>query len=578
MRFLLLFIGTLGCVLSGEAAIRWFNPKQELQQVVGGQAWKNDIRSNIYYRLPDKAQKKVRESVWNLGCQSAGLYLRFYTDSPNIIVRYGVKGAFSMPHMPATGVSGVDLYAIDKHGKELWCGGNYHFADTVTYRYTSLDVESPYGREYQLFLPLYNQVEWLEIGVEEEARFSFVPVTLERPVVIYGTSIAQGACASRPGMAWTNIVLRRLGGELINVGFSGNGKLENSVIDLLAEIDAKAYVFDCMPNLTGMKKEILTDSIVHVVQRIKKIRPEVPLILSEHAGYPNGSSSTRQRELYSVCNEAVREAYERLKAENIEELYLFTNEEMAQPLDATVEGVHPNDYGMNALANAYEKKLREVLHEPVGRFSTQQPVTQRREPNVYEWRERHEQVLALCRERKPKLLLLGNSLTHHWGGEPAFRIARDSAGWNRTVAPLGAINMGFGWDRIENLLWRVYHGELDGYQAEKIVVMIGTNNLNGVPDEEIVEGIRFLLEAIRFRQPQAIIRLVGIPPRRGEEAHLKQINAELKEVAQKTNTEFLDLTSYLTTSDGKMDPQYYIQDGLHLNQAGYQRIGEIFVK
>ena len=578
MKFLLLFVGFLGSFLQGTAAIRWFDPQREAQQVVGGQGWKTDIRSHIYHRLPDKARAQVREGIWYLGCQSAGLYLRFYTDSPNISVRYGVEHDFAMPHMPATGVSGVDLYAVDKHGKELWCGGTYRFADTIVYHYASLDTESPYGREYRLFLPLYNRVKWLEIGVDEESRFVFAPATQERPVVVYGTSIAQGACASRPGMAWTNILTRRLGGELVNMGFSGNGKLEDAVIDLLAEVDAKAYVFDCMPNLTGMDRDRLADSIVRAVRRLKKVRPGVPLILSEHAGYPHGSSSARQKELYTVCNEAVRQAYERLKAEKTEALYLFTAEEMAQPLDATVEGVHPNDYGMAALAAAYERKLREVLHEPVGRFSTQQPVTQRREPGNYEWRERHEQVLSLCRERSPELLLLGNSLTHHWGGEPAFRIARDSAGWNRTVAPLGAINLGFGWDRIENLLWRVYHGELDGYRADKIVVMIGTNNLNDVPDEEIVEGIRFLLGAIRYRQPAASLRLVGIPPRQGEEAHLKRLNADLEAMARETNTEFLDLTPLLTGPDGKMDPQYYLQDGLHLNQAGYRRIGETFVK
>lgn len=163
------------------------------------------------------------------------------------------KGGLSMPHMPATGVSGIDLYATDNNGQERWCAGNYSMGDTIVYNFRGLSyaAKSGNGFEYQLFLPLYNSVSWMEIGVPADASFRFLRVSQEKPLVIYGTSIAQGACASRPGMAWGNILNRKLGHPVINLGFSGNGKLEEALFDLLSEIDARLYIIDCMPNLAG---------------------------------------------------------------------------------------------------------------------------------------------------------------------------------------------------------------------------------------------------------------------------------------------------------------------------------------
>jgi GDSL-like Lipase/Acylhydrolase family len=96
---------------------------------------------------------------------------------------------------------------------------------------------------------LYNSVQWMEIGIQEGTLFNPLPTRKEKPIVVYGTSIAQGGCASRPGMAWPAILGRKLDRPLINLGFSGNGRLEKEVIDLMIEIDAKLFVLDCLPNL-----------------------------------------------------------------------------------------------------------------------------------------------------------------------------------------------------------------------------------------------------------------------------------------------------------------------------------------
>ncbi len=155
--------------------------------------------------------------------------------------------------MPATGVSGIDLYSKTIDGKWLWAAGKFSFKDTITYHFTNLLPNDQHvnNREYTLYLPLYNSVKWMEITVPKAALFKSLPVRKDNPIVVYGTSIAQGACASRPGLAWTNILGRKLDRPVINLAFSGNGKLEKELIELLSEIDASLYVLDCLPNLTS---------------------------------------------------------------------------------------------------------------------------------------------------------------------------------------------------------------------------------------------------------------------------------------------------------------------------------------
>ena len=144
------------------------------------------------------------------------------------------------------------------------------------------------------------------------------------------------------------------------------------------------------------------------------------------------------------------------------------------------------------------------------------------------------------------------------------------------MRPAGFQNLGCGWDRIENVLWRIYHGELDGYKAGKVVLMIGTNNCGLNSDKEIVEGLRFLLSAIRQRQPEASVKVIGILPRRNQEQWVRNINFDIKEMVETEGYEFANPGTALLLQDGKIDESLFIGDGLHPNNRGYELIaGEI---
>lgn len=545
-------------------AIKWFNPQQSEIPCIQQRGWADEMK-NSYARLPDRARAEVREPVWKLSRNAAGLAIYFYTNAPEIRVRYTVSGGLNMPHMPSTGVSGVDLYSVDKQGHWMDNGVKYLFGDTIVYTYT--DLSSKMEREYRLYLPLYNSVTWMEIGVPEGSIFKVEPVRREKPIVVYGTSIAQGACASRPGNAWTNILARKLDWPVVNFGFSGNGQLEPEVLKYINEVDGAAYLLDCYPNLGKFTVEEKTRRTIEAVRTIRAKHAAL-IVIVQHTGFNQDEVQALTRTQVAEANEAAQKAYDQLKNE-VKDLHLMTFDESVRTTETTAEGIHPNDYGMVVLAGHHETFLRQLLRMPKGTKSTMIPVTQRREPGTYDWQARHQDILRQNAEQAPRRVIMGNSITHYWGG--AHRIQDGKESWNRVFVPAGYRNMGYGWDYVQNVLWRVYHGELDGFEAEKVVLNIGTNNLTFDSDEDIVEGLLFLLAAIHERQPKAAIKVVALYPRRAMEERVAGLNRKIEQAVLPLGYEYCDVGSYFLKPDGKIDETLF-RDGLHPNAKGYERI------
>lgn len=568
-------------VLAQSSQYVWWNPQTSTFPVVEGQAWPAKELKSPYDRLPARAEKQVRDVVWNLSNQSAGLMIRFRANSSDIKIRYTVGGKHALPHMPATGVSGVDLYAVSSDGEWRWCAGKYAFGDTITYDFKNLAANDNYhnhGREYRLFLPLYNSVKWLEIGTPQGTEFTPLTVRPDKPIVIYGTSIAQGACASRPGMAWTSILGRKMDRPLINLGFSGNGRLESEVVELIAEIDAKVYVLDCLPNLTirpdsklGLTAQEVKKRVINTVTALRQKRPEVPIALAEHAGYAEEDVNPQSKHYYEEINGVLKDAFATLKSEGFQNLYLIPKADFGQTYESTVDGTHPTDLGMLQYADGYEKHLRKILHEPSGEFPTTRPVTQMRELHNYDWEKRHSEILELNRKASPTTVVIGNSITHFWGGLPKGPRAVGESSWGSTFGK-NSVNMGYGWDRIENVLWRIYHGELDGFKPKQIFINIGTNNLGFNSDEEIAAGWKQLIETIKYRQPQAQIVMMGIYPRRQQEQRVAVLNDKLVQITGEADVLFLNPGKVFLKEDGKIDESLF-SDGLHPNEKGYGLLG-----
>ena len=356
---LFLALAFIGGSLSAQpgSSFSWWNPAKTPGWMPGGIAWRHDS-IDFYSRLPEDAAGSVRKDVFHLSRESAGVSVNFATDAPEVVVEYCVKEQLQFPHMPATGVSGIDLY--DGLGQRIV--GSYVFGDTVRYQFSGLSSDSPAdGENYTLYLPLYNTISWLRIGVEKGHLVS--PVNKVHPfsVVVYGTSIAQGACASRPGMAWGNLLGRLSGCEVINLGFSGNGRLEPEVIDCINRIAASIYILDCLPNLVDRPGEEVTQKIVNAVRQIRRMHPGIPIILTEHAGFGDEQRNAVNRQRCSAVNAALQKAMAELKERKIAGVYVLTKKNIGLDSDCFVDQVHPNDAGMVRYARAYWDLTRQIL-------------------------------------------------------------------------------------------------------------------------------------------------------------------------------------------------------------------------
>ncbi|GIW95925.1 MAG: hypothetical protein KatS3mg110_3966 [Pirellulaceae bacterium] len=359
LRWTILGTSCLICErLEGQpAGIRWYDVTS---WGVEGRGWADQERQRYFDRLPAKAEGRVRPAVWGLSRHSAGMAALFATDATQIYVRCKLYSSrLAMPHMPATGVSGLDLYARDMDGNWRWVQVVQPTAQKID-QLLAGGVD-PGGRTYLLYLPLYNGVDSLELGVPDGASFTPIVPRQDRPIVFYGTSIIQGACASRPGMALPAIVGRRLDVPTINLGFSGNGRMDPPVVELLAELDAEIFCIDCLPN---MQPEMVRERTEPLVRRLRESHPQTPILLVEDRWFTNSRFYESRRKFHEANHAALREAYRKLEADGIENLYyLHGHLLLGDDGEAATDGSHPNDLGFMRYADAYLKVIQQIRKE-----------------------------------------------------------------------------------------------------------------------------------------------------------------------------------------------------------------------
>lgn len=326
---------------------------------IEGKGWTDTQRP--FDRLPARAEAQVRPPVWTFSHDTSGLGFRFVTDAGSLKVRWALRkpDRFALTHMAATGVSGLDLYVRDA-GRWRWLAiaRPEHPGQNERTLFSGIETSS---REYLLYLPLYNGVDKIELGLPAGATLERAPVrNSERPpIVFYGTSVTQGGCASRPGMAYPSILGRRFDWPIVNLGFSGNGKAEPEVAQLLAELTPAAYIIDCLGNLdveqTGERVEPL-------VRTLRARHPAVPIVLVEGLNYTDTAMIDARRVLVTTRNTFLRKLFDALKKEGDGNVYYITSAQLlGGDGEDTVDGTHPTDLGFLRMADGIEPVLRETL-------------------------------------------------------------------------------------------------------------------------------------------------------------------------------------------------------------------------
>lgn len=312
-----------------------------------------------YERLPAYLKETCRPPVWHLGKNSSGLAIRFRTNSSSISAKWELLQDNRMNHMTDTGIKGVDLYVWEK---DHWQPVKAGLPTGKTNEQTIISNMTPQEREYIMFLPLYDGVISLSIGIDSTAYIKnpalpFPDTT--HPILVYGTSITQGGCATRPGMSYTNILSRKLNREVINLGFSGNGQLDYEIAELMAtRNDASMFILDFIPNVNVTQLTERTNTFFSI---IRKANPKTPILFVETVIFTHSLYDKYINETIVEKNRLLKAEYEKIKKEGDKNVYYLTsNDLIGHDGESTVDGIHLTDVGFLRISEALFKKIKRI--------------------------------------------------------------------------------------------------------------------------------------------------------------------------------------------------------------------------
>ena len=322
-----------------------FDPMQSAAAVCG-------LVPGAYCRVPKSVLALMSEGLKDLSAQTSGGRIRFNTDSEKLSVKLEVLSEPSMAHMASSGSSGLDFF--EGTGKEM----KYTATRQPACGQKKLEAEVALSRGEKtvtIYLPLYNGVRSLKIGLEKGASLAAPPpYTNEKPIVFYGSSITQGGCASRTSNSYCAMLARQFDSDFINLGFSGSAKGETYMAEYIAGLGMSCFVMDYDHNAPD--PEHLLKSHLPFLQTILAKQPELPVIMLSK---PDTNFTTDL-----VRRDIVKASYEKLLAEHYNVQFADGGELFGTDFrdSCTVDGCHPNDLGFYRMAQAVMPALEKALN------------------------------------------------------------------------------------------------------------------------------------------------------------------------------------------------------------------------
>lgn len=333
--------------------LKWMNA---LEIGLEGKGWEDTHRP--YDRLPRKAQAMVPEAVWNLSRTATGMCIHFRSDAYQIHARWEMQNAcLGEGNFPVAGYSGLDLYGDDQ-GTWRWVAATQNLEGPSPQVCIANGLDGK-DRAYCLYLPLRNPLEKLEIGVPVQSRLDPIAPRTQKSLVVYGTSIVHGAYGSHAGVIYPSLLGRRLNLPVINLGFSGNARMEIEVADLLAELEAQIYLLDPLPN---MDTNLVSERAEAFLLRLRARRPHAPIVLVEDFPRTNAWIKPELKKSVTEKNQRVREITGALIAGGMNDLTLIEGDELlGTDNEASLDCIHPSDLGYMRMADRIEPVLAALV-------------------------------------------------------------------------------------------------------------------------------------------------------------------------------------------------------------------------
>ena len=337
----------------------WLNANQKPFKTVGFYWFEQD---KVYRRFPVNPDPILPENVEALCNHTAGGQVKFKTDSCRIAVKVKLRDLVAMDNMTAISHSGFDLYSSDSNC-QAFIGVTRFGVNEQEYVYEFNRLKTPGVKDFTLNFPLYNGVEELAIGLEENASLDIpTPFADDRPIVIYGTSIVHGACASRPGMCYSNILSRKLNRPFINLGFSGSGKGEPEVAEHIARIENPAmFIIDYEANCVSVEK--LAETLPEFINILRASHSETPIVVVSKIPYPQELFDKKERDFRENCKMVQIKTVECFQAAGDKNIYFidgncFLGEDF---WECSGDSGHPSNLGFYRMAEYLLPEIERIL-------------------------------------------------------------------------------------------------------------------------------------------------------------------------------------------------------------------------
>ena len=314
--------------------------------------------SGVFSRLPLSFAEcgDVSGGVRRLMFNTSGGRVRFRTNSKTVAIKAEVVEPAPMNHMPVTGSRGFDLYAKEADAEDLTFRKSM-VSSELTYN-ISHEFDDKKLRDVTINFPLYNGVKSLFIGLEENCTLTEpLPYAIEKPIVFYGSSVSQGACASRPGANYIPTLSRWLDADFINLGFSGNDKGEEALAHHIASLDMSAFVYGYGYNIPTVEHYENTHYPFYEI--VRKKNPELPIIIMSSPMCPK-LKNKNQLSFFAKAREVAINSFEKAK-KNGDNVYFIDGFTLLENPDATVDCTHPTDLGFYEMAKKIYPILKKIL-------------------------------------------------------------------------------------------------------------------------------------------------------------------------------------------------------------------------
>ncbi|RZM28742.1 MAG: hypothetical protein EOO88_07720 [Pedobacter sp.] len=421
----------------------------------------------------------------------------------------------------------------------------------------------------------------------------------QHDLILLGNSITNNFEKPEYQLIWNQFFAPR---KALNLGFSGY-RTENLIWNLehgaLDGQSPKVLVLEIGTNNVDEKnyptRHTAAELAGGIEAIVKLVRQKLPLtkiiLLRCFPGAYGGPSPTSHRAILERASDIVSKLADGKNVFYCDVNHLFLNFDGAINKYLMPDYLHPSPEGARRWAQGMEPLLSSLMGDKS--LDTALPANtavipvSKLENDSYNWWDRHAEVLRIKDTIDPEIVMIGNSITHFWGGVPKLvnangeaRVPNGPKSWESVFTKYRVLNLGFGWDRTQNVLWRLDHGELDGLSPRAVIVNIGTNNTSETANarmntaEEIAEGIRAICLRIRSKVPTAQIVLMAIFPREKDPQHprrvlINEINKQLEAFAKENKLKYLDIGPKLLAADGTLLPGM-MPDNTHPSDQGYQ--------